>query len=119
MARHPMRRGRTEITVYRADSGPKREPSREPRFAIGVVAARCGIHPQTLRQYERLGLVEPQRTSGNFRLYSEADIERLLRIQRLVNDLGVNLAGAEVILNMREQLLALHRQLDELHRQLG
>jgi len=117
MPRRAIMHTRTETRVQRTESAGT-EPSHEPRYAIGVVAARCGIHPQTLRQYERLGLVEPQRTRGNFRLYSEADIERLLRIQRLVNDLGVNLAGAEVILNMREQLIALHRQLLELNERL-
>lgn len=101
-----------------AESGARGDAYEEPRYAIGVVATRCGIHPQTLRQYERLGLVEPHRTRGNFRLYSEADIERLLRIQRLVNDLGVNLAGAEVILNMREQLLAMRRQLLDMHERM-
>lgn len=118
MPRRAITRTRTETRVQWTETGTRSEASREPRYAIGVVAARCGIHPQTLRQYERLGLVEPQRTRGNFRLYSEADIDRLLRIQRLVNDLGVNLAGAEVILNMREQLLTLRHQLRDLSEQM-
>jgi MerR family transcriptional regulator/heat shock protein HspR len=63
-----------------------------------------GVHPQTLRHYERLGLVVPSRTDGNIRLYSTADIARLHRIQQLIDHLGVNLAGVEVILHMHDQL---------------
>ncbi len=89
---------------------------REPRYVISVAAQMLRVHPQTLRLYERVGLVNPQRSGGNIRLYSDADIERLQTIQRLVNDLGVNLAGAEIILNMREQMLEMERQLDALRR---
>jgi MerR family transcriptional regulator, heat shock protein HspR len=88
----------------------------EPRYVISVAAQMVSVHPQTLRLYERVGLVNPQRSSGNIRLYSDEDIERLRTIQRLVNDLGVNLAGAEIILNMREQLQELERQLDAMRR---
>jgi len=76
----------------------------EPVFMIGVAAQLCGMHPQTLRLYERLGLVQPRRQNGRNRLYSEVDIERLLQIQRLTQDMGVNLAGVEVILDLLERI---------------
>ena len=76
----------------------------EPVFMISVAARLCEMHPQTLRLYERLGLVRPQRQNGRNRLYSQEDIERLLQIQRLTQDLGVNLAGVEVILDLLERL---------------
>jgi len=72
----------------------------EPLFTISVVAKRLGVHPQTLRKYEREGLLKPSRTEGNTRLYSESDLERLMVILRLNRELGVNLAGVEVILEM-------------------
>jgi MerR family transcriptional regulator/heat shock protein HspR len=77
---------------------------REPSYVISVVARMVGIHAQTLRYYERVGLIEPSRTQGNQRLYSHQDVQRLQQIQRLVSDLGVNLAGVEVILRLRERL---------------
>ena len=77
---------------------------REPSYVISVVARMVGIHAQTLRYYERVGLVEPSRTQGNQRLYSFQDVQRLQQIQRLVSDLGVNLAGVEVILRLTERL---------------
>src|SRR3954452_4221180 len=70
----------------------------QPRYVISVAAQILGVHPQTLRLYEREGLVEPKRTGGKIRLYSERDIERVRRVLRLTNDLGVNLAGAEILL---------------------
>ena len=85
--------------------------SAEPRYAITAVAAHCGIHVQTLRRYERFGLLEPAAIEAGLPLYSEADIERVRRIRRLIDDLGVNLAGVAAILHMREQLLALQREL--------
>lgn len=71
---------------------------------ISVAARLCHMHPQTLRLYERLGLVQPQRRNGRNRLYSDDDIERLRQIQRLTQDMGVNLAGVEVILGLLERL---------------
>lgn len=76
----------------------------KPLFMISVVSEMLGIHPQTLRLYEREGLIVPSRTEGNTRLYSEEDIERLRTILSLTRDLGVNLAGVEVILSMREKM---------------
>ena len=80
---------------------------RDPKagcYMIGVVATRYEIHPQTLRLYEREGLLLPSRTEGKTRLYSEEDIERLEFILNLTRDLGVNLAGVEVVLNLRDQM---------------
>ncbi len=80
------------------------DPTHSGCFVISVAAEMLGVHPQTLRHYERLGLVVPSRTDGNIRLYSTADIARLHRIQQLIDHLGVNLAGVEVILHMHDQL---------------
>jgi MerR family transcriptional regulator/heat shock protein HspR len=84
---------------------------------IGVAAALCGVHPQTLRQYERLGLVVPSRAGAKNRLYSELDVHRVRRIQRLTQEMGVNLAGVELILrlldDMEDMRKDLERQLDE------
>jgi MerR family transcriptional regulator/heat shock protein HspR len=89
----------------------------EPRYATSVVAARCGVRKGTLRRYEEWGLLEPAR-SGRQRLYSEADIDHVLRIRRLVEDLGVNLAGAAAVLHLREQVISLQRELEALREQL-
>ncbi len=80
------------------------ERSERRRFTISVAAELVHVHQQTLRHYERLGLVEPLRGKGEIRYYSPQDIERVQQIRRLVDELGVNLAGVEVIINMREQM---------------
>lgn len=82
-----------------------------PVYMIGVAAQLCGIHPQTLRQYERLGLVLPSRVGAKNRLYSEADIRRVQRIQRLTG-MGVNLAGVEIILRMLDDMEEMRRDLE-------
>ena len=82
-------------------STPRNE---QPVYMIGIAARLCGVHPQTLRQYERLGLVAPARVGAKNRLYSEADILRVRRIQRLTQEMGVNLAGVEVILKLLEEI---------------
>ena len=74
-----------------------------PVYFIGVVAEMTEVHPQTLRHYERIGLLLPSRSRGNVRMFSQVDIERVRLIQRLTGELGVNLAGVEVILNMRDR----------------
>ena len=79
-------------------------------FMISAVAQRYNIHPQTLRLYEREGLLKPSRTEGNTRLYSEEDLEQLETILALTRDLGVNLAGVEIILNMREKMDQMQRE---------
>ncbi|HEY4719656.1 MAG: MerR family transcriptional regulator [candidate division NC10 bacterium] len=89
---------------------PKRK---RPSYVISVVAELFGVHPQTLRTYEREGLIRPARTEGNTRLYSEEDLARLELILRLTNDLGVNLAGVEIILNMRERMERMRRETAE------
>ncbi|MFA5802984.1 MAG: helix-turn-helix transcriptional regulator [Thermoleophilia bacterium] len=73
-------------------------------YVISVAAHMVGMHPQTLRMYERVGLLSPKRTGGKSRRYSDEDIKRLLEIQELTQDLGVNLAGARLIIEMRERL---------------
>jgi MerR family transcriptional regulator/heat shock protein HspR len=88
--------------------------AREHRlFMISVVSEMLGIHPQTLRIYEREGFIKPKRSGGNTRLYSEEDVEKLEMILRLTRDLGVNLAGVEVILSMREKMETMQREMEE------
>ena len=87
---------------------------REGVFRIGVIAERFGIHPQTLRLYEREGLLRPVRTEGNTRLYDNDTIERLEIILTLTRDLGVNLAGVEVILHMKERIERMQGDVQEL-----
>lgn len=94
-------------------------PRDEPLFQISVVSRMVGLHQQTIRSYERVGLIEPARSAGNTRLYSQEDIERLQQVVRLVNDLGVNLAGVEVILRMREQIEQLTKELEETRTELA
>jgi MerR family transcriptional regulator/heat shock protein HspR len=89
-----------------------------PRYMISVAADLVGMHPQTLRIYEQKGLVRPRRTPGNTRLYSERDVERLRLIQRLTGELGLNLAGVEVVLRMQDEIDRLHRQVGRLERKL-
>ena len=85
-------------------------------FSIGIVSQMLDVHPQTLRHYERRGLVVPTRTDGNTRLYSREDVTKLRMILRLANELGVNLAGIEVVLNMREKIEQLESVRNELIR---
>jgi MerR family transcriptional regulator/heat shock protein HspR len=87
---------------------------KEAYFMISVVSRRFDVHPQTLRLYEREGLLKPSRTEGNTRLYSEEDVERLSRILRLTRELGVNLAGVEVILQMQEAMEAMEKDFNQL-----
>ncbi len=84
----------------------------QPVYMIGVAAQLCGVHPQTLRQYERLGLVNPARVGAKNRLFSEADIRRVQRIQRLTQQLGVNLAGVEIILKMLDDMESLRAEME-------
>lgn len=86
----------------------------KPLFMISVVAEMLDIHPQTLRLYEREGLVVPKRTDGNTRLYSQEDIDKLRRVLRLTRELGVNLAGVEVILSMREKMEQMQEMMEQL-----
>jgi MerR family transcriptional regulator/heat shock protein HspR len=83
-------------------------------FRIGMVAKRLRIHPQTLRLYEREGLIRPERSGGNTRRYSRVDVERVERILWLTREMGVNLAGVEIILDMREKMDRMHQDMFQL-----
>lgn len=85
-------------------SNPHEEMADMACFVISVAARLLNVHPQTLRYYERAGLIQPSRSRGNIRLYSSRDIERAQQIKRLIEDLGVNLAGVEVIIKLTERL---------------
>ena len=89
-----------------------------PRYMISVAAELVGMHPQTLRMYEQKGLVQPRRTAGNTRLYSDADVERLRLIQRLTTDFGLNLAGVERVLHMEDELQRMHRRLERMEQEM-
>ena len=89
-----------------------------PRYMISVAADLVGMHPQTLRIYEAKGLVRPQRTAGNTRLYSEADLDRLRLIQKLTTQLGLNLAGVEAVLDLEEQLQRMQARMERLEREM-
>ncbi len=93
----------------------KDETKREPKqyYHISSVSRMFSIHPQTLRLYEREGLLQPSRSEGNTRLYSAEDLKRLETILNLIRDLGVNLAGVEVILNMREKMVQIETEVNE------
>ena len=90
----------------------------EPVYLISVVATMLDIHPQTLRQYEREGLVEPSRTQGRMRLYSQRDIERMKLILRLTRQMGVNLAGVDLVLQLKEQIDEMQNEMDLLREEL-
>lgn len=94
-------------------------PPDEPHFLIGEAARLVDLHPQTLRHYETLGLVVPQRSPGNIRLYSPRDIERLRKIARLTQELGVNLAGVSIILRLSEQVEGLRAELTRMETSIG
>src|ERR671933_2418726 len=89
-----------------------------PRYMISIAAEIVGMHPQTLRIYEQKGLVRPRRTAGNTRLYSERDLERLRLIQKLTTELGLNLAGVELVLRMEDELKRAQAQIERLERRL-
>lgn len=89
------------------------DPGCEPVFIISVAARLLEMHPQTLRKYEREGLIAPSRTSGNLRLYSDEDLDRLRQVKYLVNERGLNLAGVQLILELTRHMQALQAQLAE------
>lgn len=86
----------------------------KPLYMIGVVAEMLKLHPQTLRLYEKKGLIRPSRTVGRTRMYSPEDVEEIARLVRLTRDLGVNLAGVEVILKMRWRMIEMQKQIEDL-----
>ncbi|MFC1969920.1 MerR family transcriptional regulator [Chloroflexota bacterium] len=91
----------------------------KPRYVISIAARMVGIEAHTLRYYERLGLVQPERSSGNIRLYSEQDIYHLRYIKTLMSDCGVNLAGVEVALRLMQSMQEMQHQLEEMERKIG
>ncbi len=91
----------------------------EPVYLISVVANMLNIHPQTLRQYERDGLIKPARTMGKMRLYSQRDIDRMKMILRLTRDMGINLAGVDVILRLKEQMDKMEQEIEYLKDELS
>jgi MerR family transcriptional regulator/heat shock protein HspR len=97
----------------RAGSAARRPPAEGKYYMISVVANAYGIHPQTLRLYEREGFLRPSRTEGNTRLYSEEDLKQLELILNLTRDLAVNLAGVEVVLNMRRRMEQMQVEMNE------
>ena len=92
--------------------------STEPRYVISVAARIVGVQVHTLRYYERVGIIEPSRSPGNIRLYSERDVALLRRMKNLIDDLGVNLAGVEVVLRMSQRMLELQNRVEELEAEL-
>lgn len=86
----------------------------KPLYTIGVVSGMLKLHPQTLRFYEKKGLLRPSRTEGRTRMYSPEDVDDLARLIRLTRDLGVNLAGVEIILRMRRRMLEMQKQIEDL-----
>ena len=90
----------------------------EPCYVISVAAKMVGVQTYTLRYYERMGIIEPSRSQGNIRLYSVRDVTQLRRVKTLMDDLGVNLAGVEVILRMVQQMTELQRHVEEMESEL-
>ena len=90
----------------------------QPRYVISVAATILGVQTYTLRYYEKVGIIEPSRSRGNIRLYSERDIAQLRRVKTLMDDLGVNLAGVEVILRLTQRVAELQHQMIELESEL-
>ncbi len=90
----------------------------EPRYVISIAARMVGVQTYTLRYYERVGIIEPSRSRGNIRLYSERDIAYLRRVKTLMDDMGVNLAGVEVILRIMQQMRELQNQMQEMESEL-
>jgi MerR family transcriptional regulator, heat shock protein HspR len=103
------KRGQRQLEIGNRKSAMKK---RAKTFTISAVAEQFELHPQTLRLYEREGLLKPSRSEGNTRLYTDTDLERLEIILSLTRDLGVNLAGVEIILNMREKMDSMQREFE-------
>jgi len=91
-----------------------RSSEHEPCYIISVAARMVGVHAQALRYYERAGIIEPSRSQGNQRLYSSQDIEKLRQIKTLVNDLGINLAGVEIILRLTRKIAEMENKIEEM-----
>lgn len=109
---------RDVAALYREVLSAGADASSEPVYVISVAAQLVGVHAQTLRHYERLGLVAPARTGGGIRLYSARDVARLRAVARLTDELGLNLAGVEVLLNFHQRLADLESEVDGLRAEL-
>ena len=107
-----MRTPPREVIVMSANKG-------EPRYVISIAARMVGVHTHTLRYYERVGLLLPARSNSNLRLYSDVDIERLHRIRSLMEELGINLAGVEVILNLLDRMQDMQRQIEQMQQEVA
>src|SRR5260221_1957524 len=105
--------GHLKVAATEASMPPKTKKRAKAGYMISAVAEIYKLHPQTLRLYERVGLLKPSRSQGNTRLYTDSDLERLDVILTLARDMGVNLAGIEIILNMREKMIEMERQMSE------
>jgi MerR family transcriptional regulator, heat shock protein HspR len=90
----------------------------EPRYVISIAARMLGVQTHTLRYYERIGIIEPSRSRGNIRLYSESDITYVRQLKKLMDELGVNLAGVEVILRMAKSMNTLNHRIEELEEEI-
>jgi MerR family transcriptional regulator/heat shock protein HspR len=88
--------------------------NREPRYVISVAARMCGVRSYTLRYYEKIGIIEPSRSEGNIRLYSDEDIAKIKQMKTLMEDLGITIAGAEVILRMAQRITELQKRVEYL-----
>ena len=102
------------MAAYRNETGDDDDPC----YVISVAARMVRVHSQTLRYYEREGLLEPARSRGNIRLYSQRDIERLRRIKSLMDDLGINLAGVQVVLQMMGRMAEMEQEIKRLTQEL-
>jgi MerR family transcriptional regulator/heat shock protein HspR len=97
---------------------PMEETNSEPRYVISVAARMLGVQTHTLRYYERIGILEPSRSRGNIRLYSESDVAYVRQLKRLMDELGVNLAGVEVIMRMAERISNMQKRMEALEEEL-
>lgn len=88
--------------------------NREPRYVISIAARMCGVRTYTLRYYEKIGIIEPSRSEGNIRLYSDEDIAKIKQMKTLMEDLGITIAGAEVILRMAQRITELQNRVEYL-----
>ena len=106
-------RAQVALQASDVDNSAADEERQRPIYYISIVAEMVETHPQTLRMYERMGLISPQRTTHNVRLYSEDDVEQVRRIQHLTQDLGVNLAGVEVVFKLLREMHQLREELEQ------
>ena len=105
--------------MVRDEPMDKEKNETEPRYVISVAAKMLDMHTYTLRYYERVGIIEPRRSRGNVRLYSDRDIAILKRVKSMVDDMGINLPGVEVILRMMQRVGELQNQLEQAHEELA